>query len=71
MTYHRVCNNTNTTRATCEAGTAYPFGALEFTPFFFVGFVFHWRLVYYGYPVYALLFSYISNTFKSFDFTLF
>ena len=27
MTYHWVCNNSNTTGATCGAGTAYPSGA--------------------------------------------
>ena len=31
MTYHRVCNNRNTTGATCGAGTAYPSRAREFT----------------------------------------
>jgi len=29
-TYHRVCNESNTTGATCGAGTAYPSGAHEF-----------------------------------------
>ena len=38
MTYHRVCNQINTTGATSGAGTAYPSGASEFTPFL-VGFV--------------------------------
>ena len=31
MTYHRVCNWSNTTGATNGAGTAYPSGAPEFT----------------------------------------
>ena len=39
MTYHRVCNQINTTGATSGAGTAYPFGSPEFTPNIFVGFV--------------------------------
>jgi hypothetical protein len=34
MTYHRVCNQINTTGATSGAGTAYPSGAPEFTPIF-------------------------------------
>jgi hypothetical protein len=34
MTYHRVCNKSNTTGAMCDAGTAYPSGASEFTPVF-------------------------------------
>jgi len=34
MTCHRVCNDINTTDATSGAGTAYPFGAPEFTPGF-------------------------------------
>ena len=34
MTYHRVCNQINTTGVTSGAGTAYPFGASEFTPDF-------------------------------------
>ena len=34
MTYHRVCNEINTTGATGGAGTAYPSGAPEFTPGF-------------------------------------
>jgi len=34
MTYHRVCNKINTTGTTNGAGTAYPFGAPEFTPSF-------------------------------------
>ena len=33
-TYHRVCNQINTTGATNGAGTAYPSGAPEFTPEF-------------------------------------
>ena len=35
MTYHRVCNWSNTTVVTCGAGTAFPSGAPEFTPCFF------------------------------------
>ena len=35
MTYHRVCNKSNTTGATCGAGTDYPCGAVEFTPCFY------------------------------------
>ncbi len=31
MTYHRVCNWSNTTGGTSGAGTAYPSGASEFT----------------------------------------
>ena len=31
MTYHRICNYINTTGATSGTGTAYPFGAPEFT----------------------------------------
>jgi len=31
MTYHRVCNKSNMTGATCVAGTADPSGAPEFT----------------------------------------
>ena len=34
ITYHRVCNWSNMTSATCGAGTAYPFGAPEFIPSF-------------------------------------
>ena len=34
MTYHRICNKSNTTAAKCGAGTAYLFGAPEFTPSF-------------------------------------
>ena len=34
MTYHRVCNQINTTDVTSEAGTAYHSGAPEFTPGF-------------------------------------
>jgi len=30
MTYHRVCNKSNTTGATRRTGTAYPSGAPEF-----------------------------------------
>jgi hypothetical protein len=37
MTYHRVCNEINTTGATSRAGTAYPSGAPEFTPGFWWG----------------------------------
>ena len=37
MTYHLVCNWCNTMGATSEAGTAYPFGAHEFTPLVFSG----------------------------------
>ena len=32
--YHRVCNKSNTTGATCGAGTAYTSGAPEFIPDF-------------------------------------
>jgi len=32
MTYHRVCNKSITTDATCGAGTAYPSGTPEFIP---------------------------------------
>jgi hypothetical protein len=32
MTYHRVCNKSNTTGATCVAESAYPSGPHEFTP---------------------------------------
>ena len=34
MPYHPVCNNSNTTAATCDAGISYPSGAPEFTPGF-------------------------------------
>ena len=34
MTYHRVCNQINTTGVISGAGTAYPLGAPEFTPGF-------------------------------------
>ena len=34
MTYHRVCNWSNTTDITSGSGTAYPSGAPEFTPGF-------------------------------------
>ena len=34
MTYHRVCNQINTTDATSGAGTAHPSGAPEFAPVF-------------------------------------
>ena len=34
MTYHRVNNQSNTTGATCGAGTAYPPGTPDFTPGF-------------------------------------
>ena len=34
MTYHWFCKQVNTTGATSGAGTAYPSGALEFTPVF-------------------------------------
>ena len=34
MTYHRVCNQINTTGATGGTGTVYPTGAPEFTPVF-------------------------------------
>ena len=36
MTYHRVYNKSNTTVTTCGVGNAYPFGAPEFTPGFFL-----------------------------------
>ena len=32
MTYHRVCNKSNTTGATSEGGTAYHYRAPKFTP---------------------------------------
>jgi hypothetical protein len=32
MTYHRVCDKSNTMGATNEEGTAYPYRAPEFTP---------------------------------------
>jgi hypothetical protein len=32
ITYHWICNKSNTTSATCGAGTAYPSPAHEFTP---------------------------------------
>ena len=32
ITYHHLFNQSNTTDATTEAGTAYPSGAPEFTP---------------------------------------
>ena len=34
MTYHRVCNQINTTGVTSRAGTAYPSATPEFTPGF-------------------------------------
>ena len=34
MTYHRVCNKSNTTGDICGAGTAHPSGAPEVTPVF-------------------------------------
>ena len=34
MTYHQVCNKSNTTGNTRGAGTAYPSGEPEFTPDF-------------------------------------
>jgi len=34
ITYHRVCNKSNTTGATCGAETAYPFGTPKFIPVF-------------------------------------
>ena len=37
MTYHRVCNKSSTTGATCGAETAYTSGAHEFAPSFFNG----------------------------------
>ena len=36
--YHRDCNKSNMTGATYGAGTAYPFGAPEFTPGFWWAF---------------------------------
>jgi len=44
MIYQRVCKKSNTTGATSETGTAYPSGAPEFIPGFYmyivlVGFV--------------------------------
>ena len=32
--FYLICNKCNTTGTTCRAGTAYPSGALEFTPGF-------------------------------------
>ena len=40
MTYHRVCNKSNTTGSTCGAGTAYTSGAPEFTTGYQWGFCF-------------------------------
>jgi hypothetical protein len=37
MTYHRVCNKSNTTDDKCRAGTAYLCRAPEFTPWIFSG----------------------------------
>ena len=37
MTYHWICNQSNTAGATSGAGTAYPSGAPEFTPSFQCG----------------------------------
>ena len=37
--YHRDCNKSNMTGATNGAGTAYPFGAPEFTPGFWWAFL--------------------------------
>jgi hypothetical protein len=34
MTYHHVCNKSNTTGVACGAGTAYPSGVHEFNPGF-------------------------------------
>ena len=34
VTYHRICNKSNTTGVTCGAGNAYPSGAPEFTTVF-------------------------------------
>jgi hypothetical protein len=34
LIHHRVCNKSNMMAATRGAGTAYPFGAHEFTPGF-------------------------------------
>jgi hypothetical protein len=34
MTYHRICNKSNTTGATYVAGTAYSLGPSVFVPFF-------------------------------------
>ena len=39
MTYHRVCNQINTTGATSGEGTAYPSEASDFIPWFLVGFM--------------------------------
>ena len=39
MTYHQVCNKSNTTGVTFGAGTAYLSGTPEFTPLSSVGFV--------------------------------
>ena len=37
LTYHRVCNKSNTIGVTSGAGTVYPSGSPEFTPLFFWG----------------------------------
>jgi len=37
MTYHRVCNKSNTMGATCGAGTPDPSGAFELAPGFYLG----------------------------------
>ena len=37
MTYHRICNKSNTADTTCGTGTAYPSGAPEFTSGFKLG----------------------------------
>ena len=37
MDYHLVCGKSNTAGATYGTGTAYPYEALEFTPYFFGG----------------------------------
>jgi hypothetical protein len=44
MTYHRVCNKSNTTGATSGAGTAYYLGAPEFTSGFSKIFVARWLI---------------------------
>jgi hypothetical protein len=40
MTYHRVCNKSNTTGVTSGAGTYYRYGSPEVTRFYLVGLLF-------------------------------
>ena len=49
MTYHRMCNQINTTGATSAAGTDYPSGASAFTPGFQWG------------SYFSMIFSFICN----------